>query len=442
MPDLYDATDADYNADSRAIVAKIEIFFDPTPITITRDDYLIDYDVLEEVGSDANDNPIGNTSANEFSFALLNDNGIFNPTNAAGPYYGKIRSGIKIIPYIRTAATNYVQMGVFYVNEWLATVTSLQATVSCYDELNSVFSGASARPAIQTQRTFAQAYDHFMTSLGLTADIDSTLTELLDWWYIRSANKATLQELSTASMSGCFCGRDGVILVRNMTTPKEVRAVLTDQNQLISADITSSLNKEHDGVYIILNRHQLTELLELLNIKDFMLDQGTYTSDITQFNTVPVVRIESVNFNTKLPNCQFRNFLATPYEISYVAQNNNLESTLANLSIYGRSLETAKSEFINMGNNPLPLDNVYVQTIAAANTVGRVFSKFTESDLPFLDISIRGNPLLQLGDKITVQSTKYALNFTGYILRQQFTYTGALRAQLRLIDHRILEVAG
>jgi hypothetical protein len=440
MPDLYDATDADYNAASRAIIAKIEIFFDATPVTVTKDDYLIDYDVLEEVGSDSNDNPLGNTSANEFSFALLNKDGIFNPTNASGPYYGKIRSGIKIIPYIRTSATNFIQLGVYYVNEWLATVTSLQATISCYDALNAVFIGAPARPAIQPQRTYAQSFDHFMTSVGRTADVDATLTTLLDWWYIRSANKTTLQELSTASMSGCYCGRDGTILVRNMTTPKEVRAILTDQDQLISADISSSLNKEYDGVFIVLNRHQLTELQELLNVKDFELTQGTLVSPITQFNVTPVVRIEAVNFNTKTPNCQFRSYIATPYEITYTLQNNNLETAIANLIVYGRSLEIAKSEFMNTGNNPLQLDNVYVQTPAAADIIEQVYTEFTESDLPFLDISIRGNPLLQLGDKITVQSTKYALNFTGYILRQQFTYTGALRAQLRLIDSRILEV--
>lgn len=440
MPDLYDATDADYNADSRAIVAKIEIFFDPDPVTITRDDYLIDYDVLEETGSDASDTPLGTASANEFSFTLLNENGIFSPTNTSSPYYGKIRSGIKVIPYIATSATNFIQLGVYYVNDWLCTVTSLQATVSCYDNLNKVFTSASARPPIQPQRTYAQAYEAFMSNLGLTADIDPTLTLPLDWWYILSTNRDTLQGLSTASMSACYCDRDGTILVRNMTLAKEVRAVLTDQNQLISADITQSLNKEFDGVYIVLNRHQLTDLLEVLNVKDFNVPQGIFTSPITQFSTAPIVRIEAINCNAKVPNVTFRGYTATPYEISYVVQNDNLDIAVINLLVYGRSLEIAKSEFTNTGDNPLPVDNVYVQTSEAANVLREVFTKYTNSDLPFLDISIRGNPLLKLGDKITVQSEKYSLNFTGYILRQQFTYTGALRAQLRLIDHRILEV--
>lgn len=122
MPDLYDATDLDYNADSRVIESKIEIFFDPTPITVDKDDFLIDWDVLEEVGTDSNNNPIGDTSANDFSFSLFNEEGIFSPANTAGPYYGKIKSGVKVIPYLRTKNTNWIQMGVFYVNEWNATI--------------------------------------------------------------------------------------------------------------------------------------------------------------------------------------------------------------------------------------------------------------------------------------------------------------------------------
>lgn len=442
MPELYDATDLDYNADSRAILMQVEIYFDPTPLIVTRDNYLIDCEVMEETGSDSINNPIGDSSANEFSFALLNDEGIFSPSNAAGPYFGKIKSGVKVIPYIRTKNTNWIQMGVFYVNEWNAAATGLQANVFCYDDLNKVFTGKAARPVMIPNITYTQAYEQFIDSLSLMASVDQTLTDPLTWWYAAQQNRDTLQQLSTAAHAACFCSREGEILIRNMATTKTLRATITDQDQLISADITSALSKEFDGTVIILNSHQLTAMLEILSVKDLTIPMGLYESPVTQFNIVPVVRVEMAKLEYTSINKSFVSFLATPYDLTYAINNTSSAPANVNLTFHGRSIEISKSEYFRSGENPLSIDNVYVQTPAAASKLQAMFTQYTNSDLPFLDISIRGNPLFQLGDKITVQSTKYNINFTGYILRQQFTYTGALRAQVRLIASHILEVAG
>lgn len=440
MPDLYNATDADYNADSRAIESKIEIFFDATPITIDKDDYLIDWNILEEVGNDSNNNPIGDTSANDFSFSLFNEEGIFSPANTTGPYYGKIKSGVKVIPYLRTKNTNWIQMGVFYVNEWNANITSLQATVSCYDDLNNIFSSDPPKPPVREQITIADAYEELLTALSAPHVIDPSLTNVLDWWYVLSDNKATLQTLSTGAMAACFCNRMGIVNVINMTTPKSVRATITDQDQLISAEIKQSLSKEFDGAIVMLNKHQLTDLKELLNIKDLVLPVGTLNSDTTQFAVVPVIRVEVAKLISNLPNTQFVTFSATPYDVLYTLSNTGDDTANVTLVFSGRSIEILKSEYFKSGINPLSLDNIYVQTPIIADQQRQILTRFANSNLPFLDLEVRGNPLLHLGDKITVYSEKYSINFTGYILRQQFNYTGALHAQIRLIAADILEV--
>jgi hypothetical protein len=440
MPDLYDATDLDYNADSRVIESKIEIFFDPTPITVDKGDFLIDWDVLEEVGNDSNNNPIGDTSANDFSFSLFNEEGIFSPANTSGPYYGKIKSGVKVIPYIRTKNTNWIQMGVFYVNEWNATVTSLQAEISCYDDLNRIFNSDPARPSMQAQATIEEAYEQMFSALGVTAEVDSTLTEILPWWYPLNDNLSTLQSLSAGSVAGCFCDRSGMIKVVNLTTPKTVRATITDQDQLISAETTKSLTKEFDGIVVILNRHQLTALIELLNIKDLPVPVGTLNSPLTHFTTTPVQQVEVAKFVANIPNIQLVSFAANPYEILYTLNNSGSAAAVVTLSFSGKSIQILKSEYFKSGTNPLSFDNVYIQTDTMAERQKGILTRFTNSNLPYLDLEVRGNPLLQLGDKITIISTKYSINFTGYILRQQFTYNGALRGQMRLIAANILEV--
>lgn len=440
MPDLYDATDLDYNADSRVIESKIEIFFDPTPITVDKDDFLIDWDVLEEVGTDSNNNPIGDTSANDFSFSLFNEEGIFSPANTAGPYYGKIKSGVKVIPYLRTKNTNWIQMGVFYVNEWNATITSLRAEISCYDDLNRIFNSDAAKPDIRANITFAQAFAYLGATLGISPLIDSSLVENIPWWYVLNTNKDTIQKMAAGTVAACFCNRMGIVTVTNMLTTKEVRAIITDQDQLITAETQQSLTKEFDGAIVTLNKHQLTAQQEVLNIKDLVLPVGLFNSNKTQFNISPIVRLECVQFISENTEVQFQHFIATPYDVIYRTNNNTGSTQTANLTFLGRGLEIAKTEFYKNGLNPIINDNVYVQTDSIATHQKEMLTRLVNSNLAYLDIEIRGNPLLQLGDKITVNSERYAINFTGYILRQQFTYTGALRAHMRLIAANILEV--
>ena len=172
MAELYDATDLDYNADSRALLSQVEIYFDEdTPTTITKDDYLIDWDILEEVGSDSN-NPIGDTSANELSLSLLNEDGLFSVTNVDGPYYGKIKRGVKVIPYIRTAATNWIQLGTFYVNEWVGSLTGLRTEVTCYDKIHDVFSSPTIKGYILQNISIKNAYLDFFQHVNVPVVVD------------------------------------------------------------------------------------------------------------------------------------------------------------------------------------------------------------------------------------------------------------------------------
>ena len=442
MAELRPATDADYNAHSRQIKSKIEIFFGATPLVVTQEDMLVDWEIIEELGKDAAETPLGRTSANVLSFSLLGEGGIFNPTNTQSPYYGKIRPGVKIIPYVGTIETEYVPLGIYFVNEWLTTLTSMVVDVTCYDMLDKVFNGLTAHPSVKTNLSIAEAYADFFAGLDIMANVDTALSEELDWWYPQNQNITTLQELGAANMAACYCDHTGTIQVRDMTSPQMLRAIITDQDQLMSANIRTSLNREYDGVNVVLNRHQLSEAQEVLSIKDLPIAPGTTTSPSTQLQGVPVVSINSGSLDSATPNCRIRAYRHTPYEVTYVLENLHLVPATGNLKFFGRTIEVAKSDYSLGGTTPLKVDNAYIQTGEIANKLDRALSRLTESDLAFLDLSIRGNPLLQLGDKITVISTHYGINFTGYILRQQINFSGSFKADIRLVEQTVLEVAG
>ena len=125
-----------YNSISRKIDARLEFYFTSEPVVITNSDYLISFNLLEELGSDAEANPIGAVSANGLDIVLYNENGIFSPANPQSPYYGLMRSGVRVIVKLRPAVgAEWDELGTFYVNDWYAEDTGLQASLTYYDKL-------------------------------------------------------------------------------------------------------------------------------------------------------------------------------------------------------------------------------------------------------------------------------------------------------------------
>ena len=133
------ATDADFNQMGRYLSIKLAIYFDglaADPLTVVKSQYLMDASWLEEGSADSS-SLFGTVSSNELTFRLLNKDGMFSPTNAAGPYYGKIKAGVPVVLYIKPENDNddvdWTQLGIYFTTGWTAEVTGLYADVTAND---------------------------------------------------------------------------------------------------------------------------------------------------------------------------------------------------------------------------------------------------------------------------------------------------------------------
>ena len=169
-----------YDNDVRYIDVEIRIYFnDETQLVVNRDNYLVSFNMLEELTSD---NEIyGYISSNEFEFELYNENDIFTITNKNGPYYGKIDTNVKVEVKIREDISNseFIALGTYYVTDWICNQNSSVASVTCNDKLYTLMQSKDTRSGVYENISVSDFFKVIFTNLGLNED-EYYISELLN----------------------------------------------------------------------------------------------------------------------------------------------------------------------------------------------------------------------------------------------------------------------
>ena len=441
-----DAVDQDFNTPSRHIVMRLDIFFDglqSDPLIITKDNYLIDATLLEEIGAE-DSNPLGTISANELSFSLYNSDGIFSPTNTNSPYYGKIKTNVPIIPYMRPETTdntevNWIKMGEYYVSNWNASVTGIDAFVTAEDGLQQVFLEKSPSIPVGLNKKQSEFFQEVFNALGHTAKISRDLNAVLLYTFTEGEQKSYLQEMLQGAIAYCLCDKNGDIIVEPLNGSKPLRATITDADQIISVDATQSLIKSYGGVELTYVLPQLTEAVQLLQMKEVNIPPGVFTHNKVSFNRGPIKTITNMYTLTKGKEVTIIDYTSSPWDITFTTKNEGAQ-VLSDLVVYGVAVDFVQAILADSTTNALKVKNRYIQNTEYAKQYKAMLEAFVNSDMPTLTLQVRGNPLLNIGEKLRVQSDKYNLDFTGIIQRINYRYAGSLSCEITLLNSEILEV--
>lgn len=445
---IRDATDEDFNAHSRCILLKLDIFFDGLqndPLTVTREDYLIDADILDEAGAEDN-NPLGAISANELSFSLYNEDGIFSPTNANGPYYGKIKVNVPIIPYMKPdmndgTEVNWIKMGVYYVSDWNATVTGAAASITAGDKIQQVLMEPSPVIPVGLNKTQADFFQEVFDALGYAASISKDLNAILLYTFTEGEQKKFLQEMLQGAIAYCTCDKNGDIVVEPLDSTRPLRATITDADQIISVDAEQSIVKTYGGVELTYVLPQLTEAIQLLEIKEANVPAGIFTHNKVALSKGPAKVITNVYAITENKEVAIIDYVNSPWDITLITKNESTTQATSDLAVYGIAVDFVETILTDNVSNVLKVKNRYIQSTEYASKYKEILEAFVNSDMPTLTLQVRGNPLLNVGDKICVQSEKYNLDFTGVLQRINYKYAGSLSCEITLLNSAILEVS-
>lgn len=447
MSEFISATDADYNALTRNIEFKIELYLYGDlrePLIIDRDNFLVDCDLLEETNAE-DKSPFGSVTANEVSIRLINTNSMFSPSNTSSPYYGYMKHGVKLKLFIRPSMKQGVEyafdpLGIFYITDWDATLTSTTANITAADKLYRVFEQPSVKLPVIRDVEFAAFHKYVFDALGEQAIIDSSLVRVLPMAYSNDINKDLITKASIGSIANCFCNHTGEITVQSIVAQRPLRATLTDTNQIIDAETSQSSATSYTGTSVTCNTPSESEPVELLNVPEFTIPAGIVQHNPISLSETPMVRLVQASLiGTR--DAYIENIKGTSSDVTIVTRNELNTDAQVSFNVFGTRVINTATTLSDDSQTDLVIDNPYVQTSEYAEYYKRVLQKYISSETPVITLSIRGNPLLNLGDKVRVISEEHSLDFTGIILRQTFNYNGGLSSTITLLSEAILEDA-
>lgn len=419
------STDAMYNSDSRYLHKMYRIHFSTNNILeVVKSNYLISSSILEET-SKISEKPFGDITSNELELSLLNEDGMFNPKNTEGPYYGLIRGGIKIEAFIRPDEVDeWDPAGVFYVTDWSTSSSGMTAEVVANDQLYFVLNAPV--PAIRIERNIklsdflAQYFSMFNTEVSVDASVNLTLPYAFTSGY--GSNRELLMDLMIAAIADCYCLHDGSIAVRRRIASREVRAVLTDDDQIISVAIKQSISTDYDCASVTCNTMQESIEQEILSISSLPVVPGITTTELTKFSVDKVLCVKSIK--ARGASARPVSFEATTDSITISLQSTAEENT--EVSVVGTTLDVVSSVVSTEGITAVSLDSSFVQTLDNANEVLSYADWYVNESLSNLEITLRGNPKIELGSKVRVVSNKYKLDYVGTLVKAHYNYNGGL----------------
>lgn len=429
------ATALDYNAHHRALEFCVDLYFaGATPLRCLSSNYLVSLELTEEVAATSN-TPVGTPSANEVSFELYNSGGLFNPLNKKGTYYNKIKVGSKVVVFCRLidieGAEEYEwdPLGVFYISDWQTDITGTSASVVAYDAMYNLLTDTLTKLPITPDQTYKSLWEDFFTANNLAVAVGDGFLEKLSYGYVTDTNNTFLQDFTLGGFAFCFCDHTGNPTVR-VIAPSTTVHELTDNDQIFSIKSDQSIISEYDGVNLIYNKTQLSEVQEILSVKEQQLQGGTNTFHNQNFTNTPVFAVIYTSITSE-NQIHLTTFEANAHSVTYTITGTDGQF---DVSFYGNTIEKVEMSLEDLGENLLSVNSAYIQNEARANSIKTSIRKYILLSVPYIELEIRGNPKYNIGDTVHIVSTYYDLDFTGILLRQKYTYDGGLSSTITVLN--------
>ena len=440
-----------YDNDVRYIDVEIHIYFDEEPLVINRDNYLVSFNMLEEL---TNDSEIyGYISSNEFDFELYNENDMFTITNENGPYYGKIDTNVKVEVKIREDISNseFATLGTYYVTDWVCNQNSNIVSVSCNDKLYTILQSKEIKSDVYENISVSDFFKVIFSNLGLKENeynISNSLNDsFIKYAYILPNEISnTFTELCVAHLLYLYVDRNDVICVKPVNELSSNIGTLTENNQILECNIEQSLSGTYSVVEVEYGNYEINTDAQLLNVN---------TTIATGLNSIKddgksevIINVDYITINSESDNINVTDFKYNSSNIEVIVNNTSSDSSNVNINVIGSILKNTittkltyedKTLINRMGYKAKTVSSVFIDDVNKANEIKDILSKYISNTSPYVNVLIRGNPIIQLGDVLTISSEVDKVNVEIMVTKQELSFNDSLECRLTGIDTSMLK---
>ena len=441
-----------FDNDTRLIEVQVNIHFDDEVLSVTKDNYLISCNILEELSCD-DSSPLGTVSSNELEFELYNQDDMFTPTNSSGAYYGKIKTNCKVDVLIREELSNgsWIKMGSYYVSDWKCYQYSNTVLVTCNDKMQSIINMKTPNVPIQSNISVKNFLTSLLIGIGLNGsdfEIDDTLSsQYMKYSYPHSSNLGeVLTEIAKSYLCYIYINRNNVLQVVSMLNfNSDVIATWSDDNQIVEPSVETSIIYNNTSVIVKYLNKYIGPVENMIELTKLTLPTGESILD-TIITKEPIYEVDAVI-------CECKNLILTSSisqstnELSIVLDNKHVtEQENVDVTICGKAIKNNSTLYISKvidniddDDRPLEISSEYIDNRDIATQVCDIMYNYITEDVPFIDLVIRGNPEIQVGSVVTINDTTNKINGDYIITSQKFTFNDSLECTVRCLNKSILK---
>ncbi|MCO4819778.1 MAG: hypothetical protein KC517_09150 [Bacteroidetes bacterium] len=397
--------------------------------------------------------PIGNISANSFDLALNNVDNKFFPGNTEALLHTLVIKNRKIVAEIgfifENGVTEYVPAGTYWSGDWKTSETGTRASTTALDRMGLLRKTTFYPGVVYVGYTLGELAevvleDAKLIQPDLQYSIDSDLDDFIIpyGWFKKQSHFKALKLIAQASLGRVYVDRQDVIQVDGMATEEASVYEITADNYF---------SREQPA-----NSEDISNVIEVITqpfVPNSSPTTGVYESSE---DLVGVLGLQIVNITYKTPPISNAVITATfstgsgsvngvlteyyawgaavavdcsaagLYRISVDGVEYNTDGAVTVIKTDSDSIRKYGRQTYETKKNPL------VQNTAVAELIAETLLEVYKDPQKDVSLSWRGNPVLELGDPVTIpEYVKGTVNQKGVfrMTRQKIQWDGALSAK-------------
>jgi hypothetical protein len=428
-------------ATSRFIKIKVRLEIDGV-LTDINEAMTVDTDCTAS-GTGSDDLPFGIVTCNAATIVFDNLSHKFTLDNKDSIYYGRLKAGAKVIInfLVLTGTTWYTLPDtIWYTDSWKCNTSDNTATVSCLDSLSQYKDKEVPAFPVQKNIQVGKAYALLFKQMGISSSqyvIDDTLTSpIIYFWKLGDTFQAQLENLAQSTLTNVYTTTDGIIHVSSLVDKKTSAMTIQDTDLIISTDAQPTYEDTYTGCKIKYKTLADKTQQIIYESKDMSLAPGVTNLTGLKFTASPVLAVLAVTVNGGT-SVSILNVTCTSETMDITLSNNTNKTQTVTLQAHGTILTTADAtaSAVNKSStassdNILEISMAYILTPAIVQLYSQKILYNYNGNYVTMTISTRGLPILELYDKITVNSPSSKLNKEFRIKKMSLSFDSGLEGDL------------